>query len=117
MVLLAIGHALYIVSTHHDKNPKAEKTSDESVREKPKMGLGKKILIAAAAKGVHNKVNPPTVIAPPGLEYLGCKAKGMSDYIIFYREPPSKVKTQFTISRNTRSSSGKDGVDWEFHFN
>ena len=69
------------------------------------------------AKSGHNKFNPPQVTVPPGLEMVGCKARGMNEYTIKYRDSGSKGgSSQFTVSRNSRSHTGKNGVDWEFHW-
>ena len=69
------------------------------------------------AKSGHNKINPPQVTVPPGLEMIGCKASGMNEYIIKYRDAGSRSGgSQFRVTRNSTSYTGKNGVDWQFHW-
>ena len=64
------------------------------------------------AKRAHNKLNPPFVTTPDGLEIVGMKPKGMSEYAIRYRKKGESSTSLMIIGRNTMSHSG----GWEFHW-
>ena len=76
------------------------------------MGLLQWIAGGILAKTASNKVNPPQVTVPPGLELRALKSKGMNEYTIVYAKKGSGSTSQFTISRNTRSMSS----GWKFHW-
>ena len=64
------------------------------------------------AKSGSNKINPPQITVPNGLEMKALKAKGMNEYTIVYSKKGSGSTSQFTISRSTRSMTG----GWKFHW-
>ena len=76
------------------------------------MGLFKWIAGGLLAKGAHNKLNPPQVTVPHGIQVVGLKARGLNDYTIKYKRENSNVTEQFTVSRNCKSMSG----GWEFYW-
>ena len=76
------------------------------------MGLFKWIAGGLLAKGAHNKLNPPQVTVPHGVQLVGLKARGLNEYTIKYKRVSSNVTEQFTVSRNTISMSG----GWEFYW-
>ena len=76
------------------------------------MGLLQWAAAAVLAKSGSNKINPPQVTVPNGLEIKALKAKGMNEYTIVYSKKGSGSTSQFTISRSTRSRTG----GWKFHW-
>ena len=76
------------------------------------MGLLDFLATGYLAKRAHNKLNPPFVTVPDGLEIVGMKPKGMTEYEILYRKKGSSYTELMIISRNTKSRSG----GWEFHW-
>ena len=76
------------------------------------MGILDILATGYLAGRANNKLNPPIVTAPDGVQVVGMKAKGIKEYQIRYKKKGSSVTEQMTINRNTRSRSG----GWEFHW-
>ena len=76
------------------------------------MGILDILATGYLAKRAHNKLNPPFVTVPDGLEIVGMKPNGMSEYEIRYRKKGDSYTAVMIISRNTKSHSG----GWEFHW-
>ena len=76
------------------------------------MGLLDLLATGYLAGRANNKLNPPFVTAPNGIQVVGMKAKGIKEYQIKYRKNGSSYTEQMTVSRNTRSRSGGWEFDW-----
>ena len=64
-----------------------------------------------AASVLHNKFNPPTVIAPDGFEVRGIKAKGTDTFVVTYAKKGRTSSNKFEIYRARKTTEVGIGPD------